>query len=389
MSSHSKKPPAGNVLAVARPREVDWAVIGAGIFGLFATLKLLQRGLRVAVIDREGRPLLRASLVNQARLHAGYHYPRSIFTAFKSASYGERFAQDFPQAVNRSFLKIYAIARLGSITDADAFVRFCSHVGIPLRQIDSRPWLLPESVTTAWETREYTFDAAVVRASLLERIHKAGSPEWLMNTGVTGAAIDNQAVVLELSTGETLRAHGVVNATYAGTNALPKMLGFESLPLKYELTEVVLVKTSGQLEGVGVTVLDGPFFSAMPFGLTGRHSLTSVSHTPRRTSAALLPTFACQERNRECTPELLANCSTCPARPSSAWPLMERRTRCFLRPDIELRYEESLFTVKTVLRSSEVDDARPTVIVRHSVQPPILTILSGKASTIYDVEEVL
>jgi hypothetical protein len=374
---------------VAVPRHVDRAVIGAGIFGLFAALTLRQRGLQVAVIDREQRPLMRASLVNQARLHTGYHYPRSMFTALKSAGYGERFALDFPRAINRSLEKIYAIARFGSVTDAGSFVRFCAHVGIPLRRVDPTPWLRPGSVTAAWSTREYTFDAAAVRASLLERIENAGTVQWLMGTSVLDAHIDGDEIILELSTGQTLRTLGVVNATYAGTNSVPTMLGFEPLPLKYEVTEVVLVKTNGHLEGVGVTVLDGPFFSAMPFGLTGLHSVTTVPHTPRLTSSEPLPTFPCQEGHAGCGPGNLANCSTCPNRPASAWPLMERLTRTFLRPEISMRYEESLFTVKTVLRTSEVDDARPTVVVRHCANPPVVTVLSGKVSAIYDLEEGL
>ena len=43
--------------------------------------------------------------------------------------------------------------------------------------------------------------------------------------------------------------------------------------------------------------MDGPFFSVMPFGKTGMHSLTSVTFTPHLTSYDLLPTFKCQEKN--------------------------------------------------------------------------------------------
>ena len=54
-------------------REIDRVVFGAGIFGLYAAIILGRRGLRVAIVDLEARPLSRASLVNQARIHMGYH----------------------------------------------------------------------------------------------------------------------------------------------------------------------------------------------------------------------------------------------------------------------------------------------------------------------------
>ena len=38
-------------------REIDRVVFGAGIFGLYAAIILGRRGLRVAIVDLEARPL--------------------------------------------------------------------------------------------------------------------------------------------------------------------------------------------------------------------------------------------------------------------------------------------------------------------------------------------
>lgn len=48
------------------------------------------------------------------------------------------------------------------------------------------------------------------------------------------------------------------------------------------------------IKDVGLTVMDGPFFSLMPFGLTGLHSLSAVHFTPHKTSFEKLPHFDCQ-----------------------------------------------------------------------------------------------
>ena len=67
----------------------------------------------------------------------------------------------------------------------------------------------------------------------------------------------------------------VLNATYAGTNQILDMVGFEKFGIKYELCEIILCDVNDKLKEIGFTVMDGPFFSIMPFGKTGCHSLTS------------------------------------------------------------------------------------------------------------------
>ena len=73
----------------------DKIIIGAGLYGLYAALYCAKKGQNVLVIEREQGPFMRATYINQARVHMGYHYPRSIYTAMKSAHYFNRFNEDF------------------------------------------------------------------------------------------------------------------------------------------------------------------------------------------------------------------------------------------------------------------------------------------------------
>jgi hypothetical protein len=43
--------------------------------------------------------------------------------------------------------------------------------------------------------------------------------------------------------------------------------------IKRELTEMVLIAPPPQLRGRGFTIMDGPFFSVMPFPAAGLHAL--------------------------------------------------------------------------------------------------------------------
>lgn len=110
--------------------------------------------------------------------------------------------------------------------------------------------------------------------------------------------------------GESFRSGFVLNAAYAGTNQILHMLGGEKFGIKYELCEIILCTVNDNFKNIGFTVMDGPFFSIMPFGKTGYHSLTSVTFTPHTTSHAELPAFACQERSGGvCTMFRLGNCN--------------------------------------------------------------------------------
>ncbi|MCY7330460.1 MAG: FAD-binding oxidoreductase, partial [Saprospiraceae bacterium] len=106
--------------------QFDFVVIGGGIFGCYAALYLAGKGGRVGLLEKEARLFQKASLVNQARLHGGYHYPRSMATAALSDEHKARFTEEHRPLVNFSFEKFYAIDRFGSFTDSQQFERFCA-----------------------------------------------------------------------------------------------------------------------------------------------------------------------------------------------------------------------------------------------------------------------
>ena len=64
------------------------------------------------------------------------------------------------------------------------------------------------------------------------------------------------------------RTEFLLNATNAGTNQILDMVGYEKFGIKYELCEIILCDVNKNLQQYGFTVMDGPFFSIMPFGKT-------------------------------------------------------------------------------------------------------------------------
>src|SRR5262249_7404019 len=80
-------------------------VIGGGTYGCFTALTLAERlpGARIAVVEQEADLMRRASYNNQARVHYGYHYPRSVLTALRSRVNAPRFAAEFGAAIVSDF----------------------------------------------------------------------------------------------------------------------------------------------------------------------------------------------------------------------------------------------------------------------------------------------
>lgn len=86
----------------------DKIIIGAGLYGLYSAYFCGKRGEHILVIECDEKAFGRATYINQARVHQGYHYHRSISTAMKSAGYFERFNKDYDFCINREFEQIYA-----------------------------------------------------------------------------------------------------------------------------------------------------------------------------------------------------------------------------------------------------------------------------------------
>ncbi|MGN0839032.1 MAG: FAD-dependent oxidoreductase [Pyramidobacter sp.] len=368
----------------------DKIIIGAGLYGLYAAERCGRRGEKVLVLECDEGPFRRASYVNQARVHQGYHYPRSLATALKSAGYFAKFNRDFNFCINRQFTKIYATSAQYSWSDGSQFKKFCEAAGIPCEELNPGQFFKKNMCDGAFLTREYTYDAALLRDYYLDCLSRCASVQALYSAEIVSMEKGSDSYLVRLSDGREFSAPFVLNASYAGVNQVLNFLGFEKFRIKYELCEIILCNVSGKLREYGITVMDGPFFSIMPFGMTGMHSLTSVTFTPHSTSYDAVPSFECQKNSGgRCSLQHLYNCNVCPAKPRTAFPYMANLARKYLRDEFSFSYRESLFSMKPILMSSEIDDSRPTVIRKASVNPTFVSVLSGKINTVYDLDEVL
>ena len=97
---------------------LDKIIIGAGLYGLYSALFCAKLGQKVVVLEKDPAPFMRATYINQARVHMGYHYPRSYSTAIKSAGYFRRFNEAYDFCIHSKFEQVYATSVNFSWTDA-------------------------------------------------------------------------------------------------------------------------------------------------------------------------------------------------------------------------------------------------------------------------------
>ena len=372
----------------------DKIIIGAGLYGLYAALFCAKQNEKILVLEYDSAPFKRATYINQARVHMGYHYPRSYSTAIKSAHYFDRFNEDYDFCVHSGFQKVYATSKAFSWTNAQQFQKFCDRAKIKCDRVSPEIFFNKNLCDGAFITKEYTYDAQILKQYFLNEL-KHYRDKVTMLFGIKILQIRETVNCFEVITNQGwYNSEFILNATYASSNQLIKKIKtdkqYDLFKIKYELCEIILCEVNEMLKKVGITVMDGPFFSIMPFGKTGYHSLTSVTFTPHITSYENLPTFECQEKsNGFCSRYQLGNCNDCPVKPQTAWNYMSNMARKYLKSDYKFKYVKSLFSMKPILQASEIDDSRPTVIRELSSYPKLISVLSGKINTVYDLDEVL
>lgn len=347
----------------------------------------------MGIVEKEKELMKKASIVNQARLHAGYHYPRSVATARMSDDNRGRFTREHKDFILFSFDKYYAIDKYASLTDARQFERFCRHIGIRCEPVHDHPLFNYKRMEALYLTTEYTFDPILVAEYYKQRLRERPSIEVMLHSKVVEAVSQTgawQVVVEQLSdrTRTRVRAGAVINATYAGSNSVNRLFGVDDIQLMHEISEIAFV-TSPEIGNMGLTVMDGQFGSIMPYGKSGLLSLSSVAYTHHKVCYDNLPTFGCQQQTTTCRPDFPGNCNCCPAKPTSNQRKMIGQMLQYFSDRVSINYFSSFFTIKSKLKANFIDDGRPTEINKLHSDPDFYCIFAGKINSIYEIEKVL
>jgi glycine/D-amino acid oxidase-like deaminating enzyme len=350
--------------------QYDTVVIGGGFYGC------------CVLLERASTVMTRASFANQARVHHGYHYPRSILTGIRSRVNLPRFAQDFRECLDDSFQMYYAIAKNFSKVTAEHFALFCRRIGAPIEPApESIKGLFNESlIDEVYAVPEMAFDAAKLKARMERDLAESGV-ELLCDTEVLRLArCDDGLTVTCRSAGTewTTTGRRAFNCTYSRLNKLLVDSELPPVPLKHELTEIALVEVPPPLRHIGITVMCGPFFSTMPFPPRGIHSLSHVRYTPHGEwrddgASGYVDPYAVLMKERRDT----------------RFPHMVRDAQRYVPLLGDCRYVDSLWEVKTILPKNDEDDGRPILFIREAGYRDLSCVMGSKIDNVYDVLDLI
>lgn len=361
--------------------ELDAVVVGGGFYGARLALMLGELGKRVLLVEREAELLGRASLRNQARVHNGYHYPRSILTSLRSRLNYARFVDEYADCVDRTFPHYYAVGKRMSKITAAQFSEFCRRIGAPLSPAPAAVKKLfdAERIDSVFQVEECAFDATKLRQRTAFELASAGVDVALTTEARRMDRRGDDGAVLTLERdGDQFQVDAdlVLNCTYSRLNRLLVDSNASPIPMKHELTEMALVEPPTELDGAAVTVMDGPFFSLMPYPSRGLFSLSHVRYTPH-----------CSWHDTSGTP--IYDGDPHLSNRASRFAHMVSDAARYLPAMRTARYVDSLWEVKTVMPRSEQDDSRPILLRRSAEHPACITVLGAKIDSVYDVEDAL
>ncbi len=244
-------------------------IIGAGVHGLTISIELAKKGFDVKVIDKNPDIFQGASGGTHNRAHMGYHYPRSISTAKECLKGLMHFETKYPSVIDHNNESFYLIDK-ESLTDLNTYKNFCNNVGIPgIEEWPEPRFLNRDLIEGSIITREPVFNMTKLKDVLRYEAINYGvkiitNAELISFHNLTKRKytaqvyFNNNWIYLDVDI--------IINATYAYSNNIMKILGVEKDMVKYKLqhTEVVVVKSQEKLPSM--TIMDGPFVSIMKHG---------------------------------------------------------------------------------------------------------------------------
>jgi FAD dependent oxidoreductase len=232
------------------------AIAGAGIYGAAAAIRLSEQGHDVHLFDPLG-VMRAASAINQYRVHAGYHYPRSPETIRETMEARAEFIEAFTPAIVRNSRHYYAIPKKDSRTPPDLYEKVIKERGLSLKPC--RPdWMNFAFIDRCYEVEEHIYDPDVIRELVQKRITSLGIPfEQKVFTDEVRGDFDF-----------------VVWATY-GMSASRQVFKIA----KFQVAEKMLIQLPAALRGIALVVVDGPFTAFDPYGSSSRSLFGSAKNT--------------------------------------------------------------------------------------------------------------
>lgn len=326
-------------------------MVGGGVFGATIAVDLAKAGAAVDLF--EAGPVLvdGATARNQARLHSGYHYPRSDSTARDASQAAAVFAARFPEAIRRSAQHWYVIAA-GSKVSPAGYMAFLDRNHLPYEIAGTGGLAAPPQVHTAdlvVRVPEAFVDVDILRRRLLGDLARSGVTVHMQHR-IGDAKVPG------------------FDFTVWATYGVPW-----PQPLRYEVCEVALMGL-GRYGSESFVVVDGDFVSLDPHKQL--HTLYDVNHSVHHVSVGTVPQIPAQYA------DLIRRGGVVRSPLTHVDAMIDSASRWLwgLHPHSmhTAIYHGSMWSLRAVLPDVDDTDERPTLVHRDG---DVIRVLPGKICT--------
>jgi hypothetical protein len=319
------------------------AVVGGGIYGITAAIKLSTIGYKVDLFESKNDIMSAASGINQYRVHRGYHYPRSFDTIISCKNNEASFIKNYNRSIINDMDHFYAISSNDSLTTAEEYLSVLDNAKLEWQIADN----LPECDVTV-KVKEKLYDHNILKKICKERIHGNGI-NLILNKKITR---------------ELKEYKYKVYATYSALNDLND----EKQNYQFELCEKPVFKLPSRYKNKSIVVMDGPFMCFDPLANTDHHVAGNVVHAIHVRNTGKKPEVP-PSYKKYLNKGIIKN-----PKYTNVERFIESAKKFF--PEIEqAKHLGSMYTIRTVLPNKDTTDERPTIVKK---QDNNFILFSGK-----------
>ena len=152
------------LITKVRGIELKIAVVGGGFYGLWIAQEITKRGINVTLYEKNEDLLQEASLLNQARVHNGYHYPRSISTFASSQKNYLTFLNEFAECIEENITSLYLLSVKSKVSKIK-FEKICNTLQAPLHEVprELSKYIDSSLIEKAWKVEEKFYNANKIK----------------------------------------------------------------------------------------------------------------------------------------------------------------------------------------------------------------------------------
>ena len=143
------------------------------------------------------------------------------------------------------------------------------------------------------------------------------------------------------------------------------------------MTEMALVNVPVSLQDISVTIMDGAFFSLMPYPAKNCYTLSHVRYTPHFAWRDYLKSKLKAYNPPTQTTNPYTMLQTFKQNATSNFPLMKADARRYM-PIFKILNLNSLYEVKTLQIQNEIDDGRPIIFAKDYGLKGFCTIMNKR-----------